>query len=72
MASPLGLAWPPHLHLNVGVGEVVLWRQLAVVVDEVVQDGGAQDGLEARKRKGVREGAGGQNPRGHGQPCPTC
>lgn len=50
--------WPssaPHLHLNIGVGQVVLWRQLAVVVDEMVQDGGAQDGLHGRE-KWVRAG----------------
>lgn len=58
--SPHPEAWlgrPPHLHLNVGVGQVVLWRQLAVIVDEVVQDGGAQDGLRQRGEN-VREEAG--------------
>lgn len=53
--SPLGPAWSPHLHLNVGVGQVVLWRQLAVIVDKVVQDGGAQDGLR-QGREGVGNG----------------
>lgn len=62
--SPPGLARPPHLHLNIGVGQVVLWRQLAVIVDKVVQDGGAQDGLQ-QGREGVRKGAGGQDPKGH-------
>lgn len=54
---------PPHLHLNIGVGQVVLWRQLAVIIDKVVQDGGAQDGLQGRE--GVRKGTGGQDPKGH-------
>lgn len=53
--SPLGWTWPPHLHLNVGVGQVVLRRQLAVIVDKVVQDGGTQDGLQ-QGREGVRKG----------------
>lgn len=35
----------PHLHLDVGVGQAVLGGQLAVVVNEVVEEGGAQDGL---------------------------
>lgn len=48
----------PHLHLHVGVRQVVLRRQLAVVVDEVVQDGGAQDGLGQGREEGVREGPG--------------
>lgn len=61
----------PHLHLDVRVGKVVLWRQLAVVVDEVVQDGGAQDGLEQGREDAVREGLGVQGPRGHGYPSPT-
>lgn len=61
--SPQGLVWPPHLHLNIGVGQVVLWRQLAVIIDKVVQDGGAQDGLQGRE--GVRKGTGGQDPKGH-------
>lgn len=50
----------PHLHLNVGVGQVVLRRQFAVVVDEMVQDGGAQDGLQQGREKRVREGTVGQ------------
>lgn len=56
----------PHLHLDVGVGKVVLRRQLAVIVDEVVQDGGAQDGLEQGREDAVGEGLGVQGPRGHG------
>lgn len=55
--SPRGLAQPPHLHLNIGVGQVVLRRQLAVIVDKVVQDGGAQDGLQ-QGQQGVRKGSG--------------
>lgn len=35
----------PHLHLDVGVGEGVLGRQLPVVVDQVIEEGGAKDGL---------------------------
>lgn len=69
--SPLGLAWPPHLHLNIGVGQVVLWRQLAVIVDKVVQDGGAEDGLQ-QGREGVRKGAGGRDPQGCSHPSSTC
>lgn len=61
----------PHLHLDIGVGKVVLRRQLAVVVDEVVQDGGAQDGLEQGREDAVGEGLRVQGPRGHGYPSPT-
>lgn len=61
----------PHLHLDIGVGKVVLWRQLAVVVDEVVQNGGAQDGLEQGRENAVREGLGVQGPRDYGYPSPT-
>lgn len=31
----------PHLHFHIGVREVVLWGQFAVIIDEVVQDGWA-------------------------------
>lgn len=61
----------PHLHLDIGVGKVVLWRQLAVVVDEVVQNGGAQDGLEQGRENAVGEGLGVQGPRDYGYPSPT-
>lgn len=67
-----GLVWQahggpsPHLHLHIGVGEVVLWRQLAVIIDEVVQDGGAEDGLQEMKGGGqYRE----VNSRSVGKPC---
>lgn len=30
-----------HLHFHIGVREVVLWGQFAVIIDEVVQDGWA-------------------------------
>lgn len=45
----MGQVQLPHLHLHVGVGKVVLGRQFAVVVDEMVQDGGAQDGLQPER-----------------------
>ena len=67
---PLGLTWAPHLHLNIGMGQVVLWRQLAVIVDKVVQDGGAQDGLQ-QGREGVRKGGGGRDPTDRSHPSST-
>lgn len=51
----LGLARLPYLHLNIGVGKVVFWRQFAVIIDEMVQDGGAQDRLEHRREDKVRD-----------------
>lgn len=57
----MGLAQLPHLHLHVGVGKVVLGRQFAVIIDEMVQDGWTQDGLnDARERRlhGGRDGCG--------------
>lgn len=35
----------PHLHFHIGMREVIFWRQFAVVIDEVVQDGWAEDRL---------------------------
>lgn len=58
---PPTLAQLPHLHLHIGVWQGVLWRQLAVVVDEVVQDGGAQDGLQWQRRSASSRA-----------PLPTC
>lgn len=45
-AQPWQAHCGPHLHLYIGVREVVLRRQFAVVIDEVVQDGWAEDGLQ--------------------------
>lgn len=45
-----------HLHLHIGVREVILWRQFAVVIDEVVQDGWAEDGLQETKGGGGGQG----------------
>lgn len=41
-----------HLHFHIGVREVVLWGQFAVIIDEVVQDGWAQDGLQKMDPEG--------------------
>lgn len=52
MFSPTAICRPDtDLHLNVCVREVVLWRQLPIVVDEVVEDRWAEHWL----RKQIRQ-----------------
>lgn len=59
----------PHLHFHIGMREVILRRQFSVVIDEVVQDGWAEDGLQKMNGGGGGQGYHEVSAESVGKPC---